>query len=86
MTQTYYSKIVISPHNIVVTTQLPSGEQMSVISRGLAENQHLASAIISHKHVADSDFATSTPTQIEQRRSYDTKQATTLVDSLADSG
>lgn len=82
MTRTYFTKTVISPRNIVVTTQIMGEEHMSVISRGLSEDQDLGAAIIEHKQAADIKFATSSETQILQRQAYNRKQTITLADRI----
>lgn len=79
MTRTYFTKTVISPRNIVVTTQIMGEEHMSVISRGPQEDQDLASALITHKEEADTVFGISSPQEIENRKSLNRKVEATAV-------
>lgn len=79
MTQTYFTKTVISERNIVITTQLMGEEHMSVIVRGPREDQDLGAAIISHKESADVAFGISTAQEIEQRAAVNQKITATAV-------
>lgn len=79
MTQTYFTKTVIGPRNIVVTTKLPQEDIMSVVTRGPREDQDLASAVIEHKESADVAFGISSPQEIENRKSLNRKVEATAV-------
>lgn len=76
MTQTYFTKTVIGPQYIVVTSMIAGAEVQAVVNRGLAEDQDMATATIAHKVAADRAFGTSTEQQIQQRQGLNKKVET----------
>lgn len=79
MTQTYFTKTVIGPRNIVVTSIIMGVEHMTVVDRGLTEDRDLAAAVVQHKELADRAFGTSSEQQTQQRQSFNRQPATTLL-------
>lgn len=73
MTRTYFTKTVISERHIVITTQILGEEHQSVVTRGLQEDQQIATAIITHKEAADVAFGIAPTQQIQQRQNLNQK-------------
>lgn len=76
ITKNYTSKITITDRTIIIETFVNSTHLVDTVSRGIKENQDMATISISHKQQADVLLELSNETTIQQRKAYDAKRTT----------